>query len=75
MNSVYDQRANCCSFIFIQGYGENKPKSSTTPQEVKPLDGIHTYSVAMGHGHTLYVARDETEEDKKKIEKLPEYTP
>lgn len=61
--------------FLLQGYGETKPKSSTTPQEVRPLDGIHIYSIAMGHGHTLLIARDDTEEDKKKLEQLPEYTP
>lgn len=42
---------------------------------MRPLDGIHIYKVAMGHGHTLLIARDETDEDKKKLEQLPEYSP
>ncbi|XP_054719884.1 protein RCC2 homolog [Uloborus diversus] len=57
------------------GYGDNRPKSSTTPQEVKPLDGLYIHSVACGHGHTLLIARDETEEDKNKLNQLPEFTP
>ncbi|GFS46697.1 protein RCC2 homolog [Nephila pilipes] len=56
-------------------YGESRPKSSTTPQEVKPLDGIHIHSVACGYGHTLLIARDDTEEDRNKLNQLPEYTP
>ncbi|KAI1301314.1 Protein RCC2 -like protein [Halotydeus destructor] len=55
------------------GYGESKAKSSTTPQEVKPLDGIFIRSVSCGYGHTLLIAKDETEEDKKLIEKLPKW--
>ncbi|XP_075046734.1 protein RCC2 [Mixophyes fleayi] len=57
------------------GYGDNKAKSSTTAQEVKTLDGIYTEQVAMGHAHTLIVARDETEQDQEKLKKLPEYNP
>ncbi|GBN14918.1 Protein RCC2 [Araneus ventricosus] len=57
------------------GYGESRPKSSTTPQEVKPLDGIHVHNVACGYGHTLFIARDDTEEERNKINQLPEYTP
>ncbi|XP_075696677.1 protein RCC2 [Rhinoderma darwinii] len=57
------------------GYGDSKAKSSTTAQEVKTLDGIYTEQVAMGYSHTLIVARDETEQDKEKLKKLPEYNP
>ncbi|KFM78642.1 Protein RCC2-like protein, partial [Stegodyphus mimosarum] len=57
------------------GYGESRPKSSTTPQEVKPLDGIHIHAVACGYGHTLLIARDDSEEDRNKLNQLPEYTP
>lgn len=31
--------------LFCQGYGDNKPKSSTTAQEVKTLDGIYVEKV------------------------------
>lgn len=31
--------------FFLQGYGDNKPKSSTTAQEVKTLDGIYIEQV------------------------------
>ncbi|XP_023210764.1 protein RCC2 homolog [Centruroides sculpturatus] len=57
------------------GYGDNRPKSSPNPQEVKPLDGIHIHSVSCGYGHTLFVARDDTEEDREKLNKLPDYAP
>ncbi|XP_064445920.1 protein RCC2 isoform X1 [Mirounga angustirostris] len=57
------------------GYGDHKPKSSTAAQEVKTLDGIFTEQVAMGYAHSLVIARDESETEKEKIKKLPEYNP
>ncbi|XP_053063902.1 protein RCC2 isoform X3 [Acinonyx jubatus] len=57
------------------GYGDHKPKSSTAAQEVKTLDGIFTEQVAMGYAHSLVIARDESEAEKEKIKKLPEYNP
>jgi len=59
----------------LQGYGDGKAKSSTIPQEVKPLEGIHVSSVGCGWGHVLYIARNSSEEDKAKIDALPEYQP
>lgn len=55
------------------GYGEGKSKSSTTPQEVKSLDGVHAMDIACGFGHTLIVARDDSSKDKTAIEKLPNW--
>jgi len=55
------------------GYGENKAKSSTTPQEVKLLDGVYIRNVACGYGHSLMIAKDETDADKAKIDKLPKW--
>ena len=55
------------------GYGENRPKSSTTPQEVKPLEGIHVNTVACGFGHALMIARDQTAEERARIAKLPKW--
>lgn len=52
------------------GYGEGKSKSSTTPQEVKSLDGIHVMNVACGFGHTLLIARDKSPEDQANLNKL-----
>lgn len=57
------------------GYGDGKAKSSTIPQEVKPLEGIHVSSIGCGWGHVLYIARNSSEEDKAKIDALPEYQP
>ena len=37
-------------YLFVkQGYGDNKPKSSTTAQEVKTLDGIYAEQVNIQH--------------------------
>lgn len=52
------------------GYGEGRAKSSTTPDEVKTLDGVHVMRVACGHGHTLLIARDSKPEDQKGLSKL-----
>jgi len=50
---------------------KNKPKSSTVPQEMKPMEGIHVFEVACGYGHTLMICREENEEQKAIIDKLP----
>lgn len=42
------------------GYGEGKSKSSTTPTEVKTLEGVHIIKVACGFGHTLLIADEMT---------------
>lgn len=55
------------------GYGETKAKSSTTPQEVKILDGIHIFKVTCGYGHTLAIGRADTEQENDKINKLPRW--
>lgn len=52
------------------GYGEGKSKSSTVPQEVKPLDGVSIKSVACGFGHTLLIARDSSAEDQTSLKKF-----
>ncbi|KAI3357342.1 hypothetical protein L3Q82_015490 [Scortum barcoo] len=57
------------------GYGDNKPKSSTTAQEVKTLDGIYIEQVVMGYSHSLVIARQDTEQEKERQKKLPEYNP
>nr|XP_044622606.1 protein RCC2-like [Equus asinus] len=57
------------------GYGDHKPESSTAAQEVKMLDGVFTEQVAMGYSHSLVIARDESETEKEKIKKPPEYNP
>ncbi|KAJ8687635.1 hypothetical protein QAD02_023429 [Eretmocerus hayati] len=55
------------------GFGEMR-KSSTTPMEVKALEGLYITAVTCGLSHTLMIARDESEEEKAKIAKLPEYS-
>lgn len=55
------------------GYGEGRQKSSTTPQEVRLLEGIHVHAVACGLGHSVFIARDDTEEERARIRRLPEY--
>ncbi|KAG7248660.1 hypothetical protein CRUP_032004, partial [Coryphaenoides rupestris] len=57
------------------GYGDNKPKSSTTAQEVKTLDGIYAEQVVMGYAHSLIIAREESPQEKERLDKLPEYNP
>jgi len=53
------------------GYGENKAKSSTTPQEMKTLEKIYVHEVACGFGHTIMICREDNEEEKEIIDKLP----
>lgn len=55
------------------GYGENRAKSSTIPQEVRDLTGIHVNEVSCGFAHSLMIARDESEEEKAKLDKLPKW--
>ncbi|XP_033941073.1 protein RCC2 homolog [Gymnodraco acuticeps] len=57
------------------GYGDNKPKSSTTAQEVKTLDGVYIEQVMMGYCHSLVIARQDTEQEQERLKKLPEYNP
>ncbi|XP_077511895.1 protein RCC2 homolog isoform X1 [Amblyomma americanum] len=57
------------------GYGEGRQKSSTTPQEVRLLEGIHMHAVACGLGHSVFIARDDTEEERARIRRLPEFQP
>lgn len=60
--------------LCLQGLGETR-KSSTTPLEVKALDGIYVEQISCGITHTLFIARDKTEEEKSKIESLEGYMP
>lgn len=57
------------------GYGEGGIKSSTVPKEMKPIEGIYVHHVSCGFSHTLLIARCDTEEEQKAIDKLPVYTP
>ena len=49
-------------------------KSSTTPMEVKALEGLYIISVTCGLSHTLMICRDDTEEEREKIKKLQVYS-
>jgi len=53
-------------------YGENKARSSTVPQEVKPLVGIHCTKVSCGYSHTLLLARCDAKA-LAEIQKLPKW--
>jgi len=53
------------------GLGEGM-KSSTTPKEVKALEGAHVLKVTCSQGTTLMVVRDETDQDKSVLSKLKE---
>lgn len=49
------------------GLGENK-KSSASPVEIKTMDKVYCLDVGMGLSHSIFLARNETEADKKAIE-------
>lgn len=52
------------------GYGEGRGKSSTTPLEVKVLEGVHINKVVCGYGHTLFIARDKSKEEQDRLNKM-----
>mmetsp|Transcript_37775 Transcript_37775/g.55361 ORF Transcript_37775/g.55361 Transcript_37775/m.55361 type:complete len:598 (+) Transcript_37775:3-1796(+) len=52
------------------GYGLGKAKSSAKPQFVEKLDKCLVSDVACGYGHTLFLIRDEDEEDKNALKKM-----
>jgi nicotinamide riboside kinase len=47
------------------GYGAGNPKSSAKPKFIEKLDKVLITDVSGGYGHTLFLIRDEDEEDKK----------
>ncbi|XP_015116936.1 protein RCC2 homolog [Diachasma alloeum] len=55
------------------GFGEMR-KSSTTPMEVKALEGLYITAITCGLSHTLMIARDDTEEERAKLAKLEVYS-
>lgn len=57
------------------GYGEMKPKSSTVAQEVKTVSSVYIHSVACGYGHTLMIAKNDTEDEKAAVDKIDVFTP
>nr|CAH7730683.1 unnamed protein product [Callosobruchus chinensis] len=56
------------------GYGEMQ-KSSTVPKEVTKLSGHKVLGLSMGLCFTLMIVANETDEQKEKVAKLPEYKP
>lgn len=52
------------------GFGQGNPKSSSKPKFVEKLDCCLVTEVSCGYGHTLFLVRDEDEEDKKAWEKM-----
>ncbi|XP_041479939.1 protein RCC2 homolog [Lytechinus variegatus] len=56
-------------------YGEGDPRSSTTAKRSRPLENIYIHHLTCGSGHSLFIARDETETDKEELAKLPVFTP
>jgi len=61
--------------VAVQGYGINSIRTSASPQEVKPLEGIYVHRVACGWGHTLLLARNDTDDDRAKLDDLPVFVP
>mmetsp|Transcript_18374 Transcript_18374/g.39474 ORF Transcript_18374/g.39474 Transcript_18374/m.39474 type:complete len:638 (-) Transcript_18374:175-2088(-) len=52
------------------GYGEGENKSSSKPKFVNGLDSCLVSDVACGMGHTLFIVRDEDEDDAKALKKV-----
>lgn len=52
-----------------------KPKSSTVAQEVKTVSNVYIHSVACGYGHTLMIAKNDTEDEKDAVNKIDVFTP
>ncbi|CAG5104364.1 Similar to rcc2: Protein RCC2 homolog (Xenopus laevis) [Cotesia congregata] len=55
------------------GFGEMR-KSSTTPMEVKALEGLYITAITCGLSHTMMISRDESEEEKAKLAELAVYS-
>jgi len=49
--------------------GENK-KSSAQPVEITKLDSVYVHAVGMGVSHSVFIARNEKDEEKKALEKF-----
>lgn len=47
------------------GYGAGNPKSSAKPKFLEKLDKVLVTDVSCGYGHTLFLIRNEDDEDKK----------
>ncbi len=54
--------------VIFQALGENK-KSSAQPVEIKTLDKVYIHMCGMGIAHSVFIARCDTDEEKKALEK------
>lgn len=52
------------------GYGAGNPKSSAKPKFLENLDSVLVTDVSCGYGHTLFLIRNEDNEDKKVLAKI-----
>jgi alpha-tubulin suppressor-like RCC1 family protein len=52
------------------GYGKDDAKSSSKPKFVNGLDSCLVTSVSCGMGHTLFIIRNEDDEDAKALKKV-----
>jgi alpha-tubulin suppressor-like RCC1 family protein len=52
------------------GYGKDENKSSSKPKFVNDLDSCLVTDVACGMGHTLFIVRNEDDEDAKALKKV-----
>ena len=50
--------------------GEKK-KSSAAPMIVTTFKDLHVIDIGLGYMHGVFVVRDETDKDKKELEKFP----
>lgn len=50
------------------GMGENK-KSSANPVEISKLENVFVHAVGMGVSHSVFIVKNDTDEDKKALEK------
>ena len=48
--------------------GEHK-KSSAQPVEISKLDNVYVHMTGMGVSHSVFIVRNDTDEDKKALEK------
>ena len=48
--------------------GENK-KSSANPVEISKLENVFVHAVGMGVSHSVFIVKNDTDEDKKALEK------
>lgn len=62
-----------CQFGEI-GLGESR-KSSSNPDLMKTIAGVYVHQVSCGEAHTLMIARNEGDEDKKLLDNIPQYDP